>query len=618
MTNTATTIDIDNTTMQETATRAVILDLLRQSHFQEQNNAFKESLDLIQQAWQFFESQNTVQDNYLKAEILHRLCQLYLKSQNFQKLSAFSEALLEVSRELDDSEKEVQALTNLGICRSVSSDYKAAMPLFVEALDKSRYLKIRHNEANCLINIGTIYANLFNYEEALERYRLILTDYEDVLTDTTRIIINLNTGNLYFASEQFKRSVDCCQIALQDALSLEQFDKVAHAHALISRSYLSLNDINKAIHHARQSADFTQKIKGHHQGRAINHLNMAQIAVEMKDTEGGITLTKRGIALARRFRDDTSELRGFALLATIFKKINDLEKALRCQEIYARLQADYLKMQRNMRALDVEIKYALREKERQIAALLQENRYQALLLERNSQIERQNEQLRKANEELQQFAYISSHDLKEPLRMVGSFAQVIERQYADKLGEESKQYFHFINEGVSRMNGLLDALLQYATIGKADIDLEPVDMNNAVRIAQDNLQLRIRETGATIEVPTLPTVKALSSFMTQLFQNLIGNALKFRQPDVPPHINIGVEEKANEWLFSVQDNGIGISPEHRERIFVIFQRLHTRSKYEGTGIGLAICHKIILQLKGQIWVESAVGSGATFLFTIPK
>jgi light-regulated signal transduction histidine kinase (bacteriophytochrome) len=345
---------------------------------------------------------------------------------------------------------------------------------------------------------------------------------------------------------------------------------------------------------------------------------MAQITFAMKDTEGSILIAKKGIAAARRVKDDASELRGFRLLADIFIKRKDYPLAIRCQSLYSHHQESYLKMQREMRALDIEIKYALREKEAKIEELIRENQLQAMLIESNSQIEKQNEQLRLANEELQQFAYITSHDLKEPLRMIGSFTQIIERQYAAKIGDESKQYFHFISDGVTRMHALLDALLQYATIGKVDLELESVNMNDMVNIACRNLHLKIEESGATVDVEPLPTVRAVGTFMIQLLQNLIGNALKFKKEDIKPVLKISAKDSGNDWHFMVEDNGIGIQPEHRERVFVIFQRLHTRARYEGTGIGLAICQKIISQLGGRIWVESEYGQGATFNFTVPK
>ena len=594
-----------------------ILKLIARNTAFEQQNDLTAALNCLNEAWLLFQSSASEKSDNLQAELLSHLSHIYLKRQDYKKLGELSEQLLELSWRLNDPEKEVSALTNLAIVKSIESDYKTAIPLLVEALEKSQKLGFRSTAANCLINIGNIYAHLFNYDEALDRYRTALNDYVDVLSDDTAIAIKLNTGNIYYASEQYNESLDFFKKAIESALALDKKTLAARACVLISRSYLDLGKMGLAIEHTLKATSLIDNIDKV-SWRSINLINQAHIQFLTGDTKGGYEKALRGIATARRFKDDASELRGFKLLSEIFKKGKNYERALRSQMVYSQKQNDYLKMQRNMHILDFEIRYALGEKERKIEELTKENRYQALLLERNSQIEKQNEQLRQANEELQQFAYISSHDLKEPLRMIGSFTQIIEQKYASKLGEEPKSYFQFINEGVSRMHGLLDALLQYATIGKIDLELEPVEVQEVINIARTNLTVKIEETDANILCGEMPTVKAISSFLVQLFQNLISNAIKFRQEESRPIILINAEERTQDWLFSVEDNGIGIAQEHKERIFIIFQRLHKRNKYEGTGIGLAICHKIVSQLMGKIWIESELGKGTTFFFTIPK
>jgi signal transduction histidine kinase len=595
-----------------------ILTLMGKSVVFEQNNDVKSALEAINEAWLYCQKYSKDELKTVRLSILHRLTQLHFKRKDYKKLEEYSEPLLELSRQLNDGEREVAALTNLAVVKSVESDYKVAMPLFVEALDKSQKLNLRYNAANCLINIGTIYASVYNYEEALVRYKMVLSDYVNVLNENTHIAIYLNTGNLYYASEQYALSLKSFQKALELATKNDNKGYAAHAYALKSRTHLAINNITAAIENAEAASDLMLFLSGNTPGRQINLLNMAQIEFSMTDTEGAVHTAIHGLAVARRVKDDTSELRGFKLLSDIFKKKQDFERALKCQTLYAHKQEEHLKTQRIMHALDIEIRYALREKEAKIEELTKENEYQSILLEQSSQIEKQNEQLRQANEELKQFAYISSHDLKEPLRMIGSFAQLIEQQYADKVGQDAKTYFQYINEGVTRMHGLLDALLQYATIGNLSFELETVDMQEIVRSARTNLKVKIEETDTNILCGVMPQIKAVPSFLVQLFQNLFSNAIKFRHPDSRPIILVNSEERETEWIFSVQDNGIGIADEHKERIFVIFQRLHTRTKYEGTGIGLAICQKIVAQLGGKIWVESEPGVGSTFFFSIPK
>jgi signal transduction histidine kinase len=584
----------------------------------EQKGDVKSALEVTNEAWLLCQRYNDEAFDTIRLNVLHRLTQFHFKRKDYKKLEEFSELLLAKSKQMSDGVREVAALTNMAIVKSVDSDYKEAMPLFVEALDKSQKLHLNYNTANCLINIGTIYASVYNYEEALVRYKQVLSDYVNELNDSTHIAIYLNTGNLYYASEQYPLSLRSFQKALDLALKFENKGYAAHAYALKSRTYMALNKIDSAIENAKSASNLMFSLSGNTPGRQINLLNLAQIEFITGNTEGVVEKAVHGLAVARRVKDDTSELRGFKLLSDIFKKKADFEMALKCQTLYAHKQEEHLKTQRIMHALDIEIRYALREKEAKIEELTKENEYQGLLLEQSSQIEKQNELLRQANEELKQFAYISSHDLKEPLRMIGSFSQLVQQKLSGKIEEESKGYFQYINEGVTRMHGLLDALLHYATIGNLNFELETVHVKDIVGIARTNLKVVIEETNTNILCGEMPEVKAVPSFLVQLFQNLFSNAIKFRHPDSRPVILVNSEERETEWVFSVQDNGIGIADEHKERIFIIFQRLHTRAKYEGTGIGLAICQKIVAQLGGKIWVESQAGLGSTFFFSIPK
>jgi signal transduction histidine kinase len=229
-----------------------------------------------------------------------------------------------------------------------------------------------------------------------------------------------------------------------------------------------------------------------------------------------------------------------------------------------------------------------------------------------------NAELARSNNDLQQFAYVASHDLQEPLRMVASFTQLLQKRYQGQLDAQADRYIHFAVDGATRMQGLINDLLAYSRVGSQSRPLQQVSTEEALEKALQNLGEAVRESRATVTHGPLPRLRGDLTQLTQLFQNLVGNALKFRGP-APPQVHVGARRDAEGkgWVFSVQDNGIGIDPRYLERIFVIFQRLHTKQEHPGSGIGLAICRRIVERHGGRLWAESEPGKGSVFHFTLP-
>src|SRR5690606_31104395 len=233
------------------------------------------------------------------------------------------------------------------------------------------------------------------------------------------------------------------------------------------------------------------------------------------------------------------------------------------------------------------------------------------------QLAKQAKDLELSNRELEQFAYIASHDLQEPLRMVTSFLTQLDRKYSNVLDEKAHQYIHFAVDGAKRMRQIILDLLEFSRVGRHTDTPEWIDLNELVNEITAMQRETIESKGANIHIDNLPALYIHRLPITQVFQNLIGNGLKYAKADVAPQISIKAEKQETHWLFSVQDNGIGIGKEYYDKIFIIFQRLHTRDQYSGTGIGLSIVKKIIENLGGRIWVESRIDQGSTFFFTLP-
>ncbi|MEK6544619.1 MAG: ATP-binding protein [Elusimicrobiota bacterium] len=244
------------------------------------------------------------------------------------------------------------------------------------------------------------------------------------------------------------------------------------------------------------------------------------------------------------------------------------------------------------------------------------NEMKRTLQESRQEAKKRTIELDRSNKELEQFAYIASHDLQEPLRKIINFTEVLSQRYCTSLDEKAKRYIDFAADGARRMQHLITDLLSYARLGRPNAQPRLGMIATALKEALCDLEIRVKETGASITTDDLPALEVNLTQFKQLFQNLIGNALKFKGEQAPV-IDVGSRKEAGEWLFWVKDNGIGLEPQYAQRIFEIFQRLHTKEEYAGSGIGLAVCKKIVEMHAGKIWVESEIGKGSVFYFTLP-
>ncbi len=266
---------------------------------------------------------------------------------------------------------------------------------------------------------------------------------------------------------------------------------------------------------------------------------------------------------------------------------------------------DYV-LKENLMRLPISVRRALKEKRLRD----QRARDQQELAQKAAELAR-------SNQELEQFAYVASHDLQEPLRMIATYTQLLAERYRGKLDEHADKYIRYAVDGAKRMQVLINDLLAFSRVGRNPMVSKQVDCNALVEQVLRSLGPAIAESHADIHADPLPVVESDGSLLQQVFQNLVGNAIKFRRPEEPPEIHISASPANGMWEFAVQDNGMGIDREHLESVFVIFKRLHTQAEYSGSGIGLALCKKIVERHGGRIWADSDPGKGSTFRFTLP-
>lgn len=552
-----------------------------------------------------------------KADLLLLLSQAFILKQDYSNSLEKSQELLRLSRQLGDVEREVIALRNIAVVCGVKSNYKIGMQYFLEALDKCEKIGFREMTVQIQINIGTLYAHLYNYDEAIRLYENVLSEFSEMLDAKTKTVIYNNIGNIYLTSEQPGTALDFFEKAYFLAQENGFIDLLAYSLAQRSRTKIALNRFEEADEDAQLAQRFFEET-GLLNGKQINLLNLCHLAIEYHSLDAAFGFAIQAIELAKQIKDDTAEIRSYKLLALIFKQKGDFEQALNYQERYNQIQEEFTKLQRSRHHLDMEIRHAIREKQKEIELLTKENEFQAQLLDKSEQISRQNEELLRVNDDLRQFAYIASHDLKEPLRMIGSFTKVIEKLAKPHLREADFEYFEYVKQGVSRMNDLLDGLLRYSTVNQSKEEFVEVPLNDVFQLSIANLKIRIIETNAVVERGELPMLSGTQQLYLQLFQNLMANAIKFVKPGTLPYIVVSAEENSHEHIIHIKDNGIGISIENQAKIFEIFKRLHHQNEYPGTGIGLAICQKIAKRLGGRIAVKSTIGEGATFSLHLPK
>jgi signal transduction histidine kinase len=467
------------------------------------------------------------------------------------------------------------------------------------------------------VNIGNIFSALYNYDESIRNYKRVLKDYQAELADISVGITYFNLGSAYLALDDFENAEISLKSALAIGERLEHKLLISRIYFELVKVYLEKEDLETAIAYSFEAEKSYPK-EGNRPAYETYLANQCMINLFRKEYQEAIKHGEEAIFHCIKEKNFKTLKRTYKAVAEAYKAIGDFEKAFYYLEQFSETSEEFMLQMRQRRTIDLEIQYALKDKEQEIELLKQEMELDKLKLTYQSEIENQNKKLKMSNQELRQFTYAISHDLKEPLRMISSFSNLWYRKNKATNDETDEEYFYFIRDGAERMTNMLQGLLDYATIGKKDKDEEILDLNRVVADVEMILYMKIKDNQAIIDKVNLPIVRTHKVLLFQLLQNLISNAIKFKKTNVHPIVSITAKEETERYIIGVHDNGIGIAEENLGMIFNIFKRLHTKEEYEGTGIGLSLCEKIVHHLGGKIWVKSKLGEGSSFFFSLPK
>jgi signal transduction histidine kinase len=532
---------------------------------------------------------------------------------------------------------------------ALKSDYRTALSVLEEALAYSNEKANPALKVLVLKLMGVNYYFLTEVSKSQEKYHSAIAIIEAIPNPTNEII--KENAELYHNLSVLHRSADFVDVVDDLANKAYQLyysigDNAGMAKTYITRGNQQLyqNKFAEALPFYLKAVELYEKA-GNIKDITVAYNNIATCYFNLQGHDKSIEYLEKSLAIREKYGNPNEQAVTIMLLGEAYFKINNTAKAKeylhRALEIFERLnnrfdltyvyfdlsdvyhkEGDfanaykYLKLHRDLQEelyktekvriiSEAQSKFELNQKEKEAE----------LLRKKNAEIEEYSHKLEISNSELRQFTYVASHDLKEPLRMIGSYVGLLQKRLGGKLNEEEEQFMRYVVDGTKRMDSLIRDLLDFSKINTR-LEPEHVNLNEIITEVKHNLAETIREKNAEITTEELPVVLADRTHMLQLFQNLAGNGIKYNVKNKPT-VHINFRTNGYELIFAVEDNGIGVADEYREQIFDIFKRLHTKDEFSGSGIGLSICKKIVEQMKGRIWVESNSNGGATFKFSVP-
>ncbi|MEM6965146.1 MAG: tetratricopeptide repeat protein [Bacteroidota bacterium] len=603
-------------------------------------------------------------DDAKKADSYFALGNAYYRNNNFQDaLEAFTMVL-----EIDSPDRKKTAViptyNQICVIYRALGDYDKAYDVQMEALLLSQTKNDSINLANSYYNLGSIFFYQTRYEQALEYYEKA-KEICDLLGLDQFIYSSLAAlGSVYEKLGDQEKSLEYNQRSLALAKKLNYETGIGYSLANIGANYLSQGKYQEAEDALKRAIQIKQD-KGDTYGMVGNQIDLSKIYLSWQKPKMALPVLKEALKGAVKVNSKSRKSSIYKNLAEVHEKLNQPRKAYNFVKLHLIMKDSVLnektleEMGQSKRRFEVRMKeneIKLLKKENEILAkneeiatqqiyifavsllaglillwwnkskLKYQNKVNKLLEEKNQilnskneEIHIKNKQLEHSNEDLQQFAYVASHDLKEPLRMINSYTNLLQRRYSSAFDESGKEFMHYIIDAVGRMGTLLDDLLDFSRAGTQAAPTDFIASKDVLVMVEANLRHRLETLNGSLIIKNqnLPKVKAHRTQFIQLLQNLISNGVKFKG-ERDPIVEIDGKKMETGYVFSIKDNGIGISSENLEKVFEMFRRLHTRDEYEGTGIGLATCKRIVSTWGGDIWVESEVGAGSTFFFSVPN
>ena len=601
-----------------------------------------------------------------QSDCLYGIGYTHQRRNNYQEaLDFFQQSidLAEIFPEDIDPSKIARVYTQISSIYQVLGDYKKAFDNQMQSLLICEKNNMLIGIANAQYNLGTIFFYQNQFERAREHYEKAKVICDQLEEERFSYSCLAALGSVNERLGEYKKSLEYNNKSLELAIKLNYKTGIAYSKGNIAVNYLSVNDFAIAEKYCKEAISIKLDLEDSY-GAIGSKIDLSKVYINWNKPREAIIVLEQALELAKMVESKSRQSDIYKTLSIVYEQLDDDSRALDFTKKYVALK-DSLLNEKTLEEMGTsQQRYKLEKNEHDIAMLKKENElleqkemnqslqkyvfglvtiaflmfiwwyksklnYQnnvnlileeknELLNSMNDEIEIKNKQLEHSNEDLRQFAYVASHDLKEPLRMINSYTNLLQRRYMASFDEPGKEFMHYIIDAVGRMENLLDDLLDFSRAGSQPTPTNYASTQDVMVMVEANLRHRLELLNAKLIVKSdnLPSIKAHRTQMIQLLQNLVSNGMKFKG-EKDPIVEVDCMQKDNKFIFSVRDNGIGISEENLEKVFEMFRRLHTREEYEGTGIGLATCKRIVTTWGGDIWVESEEGNGCTFFFSVP-